>query len=155
MHAKREGSNLLNGARRSSAGRPLHLPALAPRPRRRFKNADAAALPPRQMRWSVGIRLLIAPILTFGPILGTAIAVLVYGDGSRDALSTARQLRYASSWVSGRQRSAAPPAAAGREVLPPAPACPGRPALAVSRLHSPPPCCPRCRLRRSRRACWA
>lgn len=26
------------------------------------------------MRWSVGVRLLIAPIITFGPIMGIAIA---------------------------------------------------------------------------------
>eukprot|EP00887_Chlorella_sp_A99_P003495 scaffold7.g3495.t1 len=64
-----------------------------------FKNADVASKPSRS--WptlSVGVRLLIAPIVAFGPILGIAITALIYGVATEDSITTALRLRLAASW---------------------------------------------------------
>lgn len=63
---------------------------------RRWKNSDAGA---RARQLSLGSRLLIAPILLFGPVSGAVLAGLIYGDGSPGAMSHATRLRQAATWV--------------------------------------------------------
>ncbi|KAL4459072.1 hypothetical protein ABPG75_013937 [Micractinium tetrahymenae] len=60
-----------------------------------WKNSDAGA---RLRRLSVGSRLLIAPIIIFGPISGAVLAGLIYGDGSPGVMSHATTLRVAVTW---------------------------------------------------------
>jgi hypothetical protein len=51
---------------------------------------------------TVAVRLLIAPIVAFGPICGVAVAVLTYGSGTPADLATAATLRKAATWVRSR-----------------------------------------------------
>ena len=88
-----------------------------------FKNADPRGSPPKSFpHWSVGLRLLIAPVIVFGPIMGCAIAGLAYGVATPDAIDEANTLRKGSSWVSGCLlpffRDASPLAAAPAAALP-------------------------------------
>lgn len=73
----------------------------SPSPHRRFKNADERGKPPPAWPlWSVGVRLLIAPVIVFGPICGVAIAILYYVEATPSSIQTATRLREGSSWVS-------------------------------------------------------
>ena len=68
---------------------------------RRLKNADQRGKPPKSFpQLSIGVRLLIAPVIVFGPILGAVAAGLLYGKATDEAITTGLRIRKGSSWVS-------------------------------------------------------
>lgn len=77
----RMGALCLRSTRGISAPVPPHAPCPCPVPMPR-----APCLPPPQ-------------VIIFGPIMGIAIASLVYGVSTPDSLHTAEKLRKGSSWV--------------------------------------------------------
>ncbi|GAB4824024.1 hypothetical protein N2152v2_011070 [Parachlorella kessleri] len=65
-----------------------------------LKNADQRGKPPKSFpQLSIGVRLLIAPVIVFGPILGAVAAGLLFGVGSDQAITTGNRIRKGSSWA--------------------------------------------------------